>query len=153
MDTSATETDLRYRHLTPRLRTMLRLTRSESPRSTWKDVATALQEEYGTGLTLYDVIHHTVAALAEAFAEPQFGLIASPELTADLLLAPAIGFHAIDTFGARSLSTAYSLEQYFNAHIAFMVGQLSVAQTGWCRDWLAEPDWAIHPRNQKARHD
>ncbi len=122
--------------LNPRLLTLLRFAKSERSGSTWRDVAQSLGELYHPEMTLADVIHHLVAAYSEVLCEPRFEVGRSGKASEELLLAPIKGLHSIDFAGPRSLSTPYTVEQFYNAFVLHILGQLSITSIGWCRAWF-----------------
>ena len=122
--------------LNPRLLALLRFAKSERSGSTWRDVAQALGELYHPEMTLADVIHHLVAAYSEVLCEPRFEVGRSGKASEELLLAPIKGLHSIDFAGPRSLSTPYTVEQFYNAFVLHILGQLSITSIGWCRAWF-----------------
>lgn len=122
--------------LNPRLLTLLRFAKSERSGSTWRDVAQALGELYHPEMTLADVIHHLVAAYSEVLCEPRFEVGRSGKASEELLLAPIKGLHSIDFAGPRSLSTPYTVEQFYDAFVLHILGQLSITSIGWCRAWF-----------------
>lgn len=122
--------------MNPRLLTLLRFAKSERSGSTWRDVAQALGDLYHPEMTLADVIHHLVAAYSEVLCEPRFEIGGSGKASEELLLAPIKGFHSIDFAGPRSLSTSYTVEQFYNAFVLHILGQLSITSIGWCRAWF-----------------
>ena len=122
--------------MNPRLLTLLRFAKSERSGSTWRDVAQALGDLYHPEMTLADVIHHLVAAYSEVLCEPRFEVGRSGKASEELLLAPIKGFHSIDFAGPRSLTTPYTVEQFYNAFVLHILGQLSITSIGWCRAWF-----------------
>lgn len=121
--------------LNQRLLTLLRFAKGERSGSTWRDVAQALGELYHPEMTLADVIHHLVTAYSEVLCEPRFEVGRSGKASEDLLLAPIKGYQSIDLAGPRSLDTPYTVEQFYNAFVIHILGQLSITSIGWCRDW------------------
>ena len=122
--------------LNPRLLTLLRFAKSERSGSTWRDVAQALGDIYHPDMKLADVIHHLVVTYAEVLCEPRFGVGGGGKASEDLLLAPIKGLHSIDFPGPRNLDTSYTVEQFYNAFVIHILGQLSITNIGWCRDWF-----------------
>ena len=86
-------------------------------------------------MSLADVIHHLVAAYSEVLCEPRFEVGRGGKASEELLLAPIKGYHSIDLAGPRSLDTLYTVEQFYNAFVIHILGQLSITSIGWCRDW------------------
>lgn len=121
--------------LNPRLHTLLRFAKSERSGSTWRDVATALGDLYHPDMTLQDVIHHLVAAFSDVLCEPRFEVGRGGKAAEELLLAPIRGYHSIELAGPRSEDTAYTVGQVYNAFVLHILGQLSIACIGWCREW------------------
>lgn len=118
-----------------RLLTLLRYAKSPRAGTTWRDIASALGDLYHPNMSLPDVVHHLVSAYSEVLCEPRFAVGGNGSASEDLLLAPIRGFHAIDFPGPKSLNTAYTVEQFYNAFVSFIVGQLSITNIGWCRAW------------------
>ena len=119
----------------PRLLTLLRFSKRPRSGSTWRDVAHALEECYGPELTLADVIHHLAAAFADLACEPRFQSGRSTMAATELLLSPIKGLFSVEQFGASSLDAKYSVEEFYNAMVLYFVGQFSIANIGWCREW------------------
>ena len=124
--------------LNQRLLTLLRFAKSKRSGSTWRDVARSLGELYHPEMTLADVIHHLVAAYSEDLCEPRFEVGRGGKAAEDLLLAPIKGFHAIELAGPCSLDTTYTVEQFYNAFVIHILGQLSITSIGWCRAWYED---------------
>lgn len=123
--------------MSDRLLVLLRYAKSENRGSTWRDVAAALGDLYHPDMTLSDAVHHIVAAFTEALAEPRFEVGRGGTAGVDLLLAPIKGHHSVEALGPSRLDTSYTVEQFYNAQVAYVLGQLSIAKIGWCRDWFA----------------
>lgn len=121
--------------LSERLRVLLRFAKSEKTGTTWRDVATALGDLYHPDMTLPDVIHHIVSVFTEVLCEHRFAIGRGGSAGEDLLLAPIKGYHAIEFFGAKNLETQYTVEQFYNAQVSYVIGQLSIARIDWCRPW------------------
>ena len=122
--------------LNERLLTLLRFAKSERSGSTWRDVAQALGALYHPDMRLADVIHHLVAAYSEVLCEPRFAVGCGGKASEELLLAPIKGYHSIDLAGPRTLDTTYTVEEFYNAFVIHILGQLSITSIGWCRDWF-----------------
>lgn len=118
-----------------RLLVLLRYAKSENTGSGWRDIASALGDLYHPEMTLPDVIHHVVSAFTEVLCEPRFEIGRGGSAGEELLLAPIKGYHAIEIYGPKSLETQYTVEQFYNAQISYVVGQLSIARIDWCRSW------------------
>lgn len=131
--------------LNQRLLTLLRFAKGERSGSTWRDVAQALGELYHPEMTLVDVIHHLVTAYSEVLCEPRFEVGRSGKASEDLLLAPIKGYQSIDLAGPRSLETAYTVEQFYNAFVIHILGQLSITSIGWCRAWFDGTSTSLPP--------
>ncbi len=131
--------------LNQRLLTLLRFAKGERSGSTWRDVAQALGELYHPEMTLADVIHHLVTAYSEVLCEPRFEVGRSGKASEDLLLAPIRGYQSIDLAGPRSLETAYTVEQFYNAFVIHILGQLSITSIGWCRAWFDGTSTSLPP--------
>lgn len=131
--------------LNQRLLTLLRFAKGERSGSTWRDVAQALGELYHPEMTLADVIHHLVTAYLEVLCEPRFEVGRSGKASEDLLLAPIKGYQSIDLAGPRSLETAYTVEQFYNAFVIHILGQLSITSIGWCRAWFDGTSTSLPP--------
>ena len=121
--------------LSERLRVLLRYAKSEKDGTTWRDIASALGDLYHPDMTLPDVIHHVVSVLTEVLCEPRFEIGRSGSVGEDLLLAPIKGYHAIEFYGAKNLETQYTVEQFYNAQVSYVIGQLSIARIDWCHPW------------------
>ena len=137
--------------LNQRLLTLLRFAKGERTGSTWRDVAQALGELYHPEMTLADVIHHLVTAYSEVLCEPRFEVGRSGKASEDLLLAPIKGYQSIDLAGPRSLDTPYTVEQFYNAFVMHILGQLSITSIGWCRAWFDGTSTSLPPL--EATHD
>lgn len=121
--------------MSDRLLVLLRHAKSESPGTTWRDVAAALGDLYHPEMTLADVIHHVVSAFSEVLCEARFEVGGGGGAGEDLLLAPIKGHHAIEFMGPKTLDTQYTVEQFYNAQVSFIMGQLRISSIGWCRAW------------------
>lgn len=121
--------------ISPRLLVLLRFAKAEHNGWTWRDVAGALGDLYHPAMTLTNVVHHIVASFMEVLAEPRFEVGRSGTAGEDLLLAPIKGYLTVEALGPFRLDTPYTVEQFYNAHIAYVLGQLRIAKIGWCRDW------------------
>lgn len=120
--------------MSDRLLVLLRYAKSEHRGSTWRDVAAALGDLYHPEMTLTDVVHHAVAAFSEVIAEPRFRVGRGGAAAEELLLAPIKGYHSVEALGPTRLDAQYTVEQFYNAQIAHVLGQLSIARIDWCRD-------------------
>ncbi len=120
--------------MSDRLLVLLRHAKSEGRGASWRDVAAALGDLYHPDMTLTDVVHHIVAAFTEVLAEPRFEVGRGGTAAEELLLAPIKGYHTVEALGPSRLDTTYTVEQFYNAQIAYVLGQLSIARVGWCRD-------------------
>ncbi len=127
-------TDTPAPSLSARLLALLRYAKSEGRETTWRDVASALGDLYHPEMTLADVIHHLVSAFSEVLCEPRFE-VGGGGAGEDLLLAPIKGHHAIEFMGPKTLDTLYTVEQFYNAQVSFIIGQLRISSIGWCRAW------------------
>lgn len=114
---------------------------------TWKGVADALADIYSTDMRLVWVMHHLVAAYEEALAEPRFQLGRSCG-TVDLLMAPVKGSSSIDLMGPASLATAYTVEQFYNAMVVRILGELQCATVGWLREPQGQAQLQPQPQPQ-----
>jgi len=95
-------------------------------------MAAVLSKLYGTPLSLPEVMHQAIAALSEVVHEPGFHLPQNDVPLFDLVLAPIRGGHSIDYVGPQALDTSYTVEQFYNAQIKFIVSQLQHANIDWC---------------------
>lgn len=123
--------------ISSRLLALLRHAKSSNPAPGWQAIAVALGDLYHPEMKLSDVLHHLVAAYEEVLAEPRFKVHGGTTQAVDILLAPVKGFHTIEHFGpTEGLASKYSVEEFYNAIVAHLVGQLRITNIGWCRDQL-----------------
>jgi hypothetical protein len=55
------------------------------------------------------------------------------------IIAPIKGHHAIEFMGPSTVETLYSVEQFYDAMIGKMMGDLQVIRVDWCRVELWPP--------------
>lgn len=99
---------------------------------TWQGVAEALAEIYSPGMRLYWVLHHLMEAYQEAAADPRFEMGRADVL--EVLMAPIKGHTSIDLIGPASLQTQYTVEQFYNAMVLKLLGQIQCANIAWLRE-------------------
>ncbi len=124
--------------LSDRLVALLRYAKSPSRASGWQAIPPVLADLYHPEMRLQDVLHHVVAAYEEVLAEPRFCVRGGTTQAVDLLLAPVKGYHAIEMLmGPKDgLQTKYTVEEFYDAIVGHILGQLTITNVGWCRDQL-----------------
>jgi hypothetical protein len=119
--------------ISDRLRALLIFSkRPDAKEWKWQVVADALAEIYSPGMRLYWVMHHLVEAYQEATAEPRFEVGRCDVL--EVLMAPIKGHTAIDMLGPASLETKYTVEDFYNAMVVKILGQLQCTNIAWLRE-------------------
>lgn len=120
--------------ISERLRTLMMFAkRPDTVEWTWQAVAEALKGLYSDDMKLVWVMHHLVAAYEEALAEPRFQLGRGNTML-DVLLSPVRGHTSIQLLGPGSLQTPYTVEQFYNAMVHKILGELQITNVGWLRD-------------------
>lgn len=112
--------------------------KDETKSFAWRAIAASLAPVYHSTLQLKDVLYHVTVAYSFMLSEPRFEVAqrSSAQLNT-LLLAPIEGFASVEMFGpSDGLKTHYSVEEVYNAFIAHMMGQISIARIDWCREQL-----------------
>jgi len=108
--------------------------------NSWKAVrASVFAEIYHPEMSLVAVIQVLCGLYIEAVEEPRFELQSpnNPYGLSSKLLAPIVGLHSID-LKPISVNTQYSIEQFYDAIISRMLGELIGARIDWCRKELWE---------------
>lgn len=101
----------------------------------WTDVAKALGELYHPVMTVETALHHLVQAFQEMGEDARFEIDVNAKSMPPLLLAPVKGPHSVDWLGPKSLSTSYTVEQFYNSMVSYMMSYMRLARV----DWLFEP--------------
>lgn len=120
--------------LSDRLRTLMAFSKRPDQKDwSWRAVAEELADLYGGGMKLYWVMHHLVAAYQEALGEPRFKLGGSDKVL-ELIMAPIRGHTSVELLGPASLASEYSVEQFYNAMVLKLLGELQITNIGWLRE-------------------
>ena len=113
-------------------------------------IADALEWCYGGRPSLWDALHHALAAWQEASADSRYEMG-----TADLLalvMSPVSGFSSIDLMGPRDRDTQYSVGQFYGAMLVHILGALQATRCDWCVEQLDEAKQkAVHWEAQKSQ--
>lgn len=116
-----------------RLRLLLIASKKKEGEFNKEFVASTLAEEFHPEMSLMDALHHCVAAYQEALNHKEFELAyrGDPQtLLMELLKAPSK-----QVLFPKSSDT-YSLEQYYNSYINYILQQLRLTNIDWCRKEL-----------------
>lgn len=120
--------------ISDRLRTLMAFSKAPGAKDwSWSGVAGALADLYSRDMNLYWAVHHLAAAYQEALAEPRFQLGRSDKMV-ELLMAPVKGHTSVELLGPASLQSQYSVEQFYNAMVVKMLGELQVTNIAWLRE-------------------
>lgn len=117
-----------------RLTALLEFVKNEPDEDlSWRTVPKALAELYHPSMTLTDVMHHLVHAHKELLADPRFEAGNPDNEPLAMLLAPVKGLTAIELFGPKSLSSGYSVEQFYDAMALHVLSAVKLCRIDWLR--------------------
>lgn len=140
------------------LKALLIATKSANyEKPSWEFVAKILGPIYSYDMKMLDVLHILVEAYQEALDEPRFEVTYrhDPALALrSLLEAPIKGFFAVDWPAPRDgIKSAYTIEQFYNAQIAYILGELRMTKARWLVEEGQMPE--LHPPEIKlpVKHD
>jgi hypothetical protein len=97
---------------------------------TWKDVVEVLSPLYHPDMRLADVIHILLKSYEELIDEPRFE---TRRCIDELLMAPVKWNYSLNY---PTLETTYTVEEFYNKQIQFMMHQFRFSRCDWCRDVL-----------------
>ncbi len=126
-------TEIKVIRFSTRLKLLLIASKRKEGEFNKEFVASVLAQEYHPEMTLMDALHHCVAAYQEAlgYRQLELGYRGDPQtLLMEFLKAPSkkkIFPNTKDT---------YSLEEYYNSYINYILQQLRLTNIGWCRKEL-----------------
>jgi hypothetical protein len=114
------------------LQALLRYAKSENRERSWRGVAQALSSVYSNNMRLLDVLSVMLNLYEEALSDPRYELGHGSTAVKKLLLAPVKGFHSVEINGPSGLQSQYTVEQFYNAMVSQMLGELLMARIDWC---------------------
>lgn len=123
----------------PGLQALLEFSKSDDADFSWQGAAKALAPVYSEHMTLVDVVEVLLTLHAEAMAEPRFEMGHVETARRALLLAPLKGLHSVEMFGPKGLDTAYTVEQFYNSFVSFIMCNMRLARVDWLMSKERQP--------------
>lgn len=96
---------------------------------TWKILSEKLKDLYFHELKLKDVIYILVNAYDKVLKEPRFEVY--PISNAELILVPIKNIDLVT-----NSADLYSLEDFYNTVVRFIIGQMAISRVDWCKEEL-----------------
>lgn len=115
------------------LRELLVAAKSETPPSTWEEVAAILAPLYFPDMTFVDTLSLLIGAYEQALFEPRLCIRGGNSAAVDLLLSPVKGHFSVERWGPQNLATKYSIEDFYNAMVKSIISDLRLTRSDWCR--------------------
>jgi hypothetical protein len=127
-------TEVKVKRFSTRLKLLLIASKRKEGEFNKEFVASTLGQEYHPEMTLMDALRHCVAAYQEALEYKQFELSYKEDpltLLMELLKAPSK-----KGIQPPLPTDTYSLNEYYNSYINYILQQLRLTNVGWCKKEL-----------------